>query len=57
MSKAYQSIFRENLFAEQVILVTGGGTGIGRAIAHELGSLGMGDRSDRSNRDGVRRSS
>jgi citronellol/citronellal dehydrogenase len=36
----YQSIFRPNLFADQVIIVTGGGTGIGRATAHELASLG-----------------
>lgn len=40
MSKTYQSIFRENLFADQVVVVTGGGTGIGRAIAHEVASLG-----------------
>lgn len=36
----YQSIFRPDLFADQVIIVTGGGTGIGRATAHELASLG-----------------
>lgn len=38
--KGYTSIFREGLFAEQTHIVTGGGTGIGRCIAHELSSLG-----------------
>jgi citronellol/citronellal dehydrogenase len=36
----YQSIFRPYLFAGQTIVITGGGSGIGRAASHELASLG-----------------
>ena len=36
----WKSVYRSSLFDGKVCLVTGGGTGIGRAIATELASLG-----------------
>jgi citronellol/citronellal dehydrogenase len=48
----YRSVFRDGLFAGQHIIVTGGGSGIGRCTAHELAALGarvalVGRRSDK----------
>ncbi len=37
---AYRSVLRADLFAGKSMVVTGGGSGIGRCIAHELSSLG-----------------
>lgn len=36
----YQSVFKNDLFNGKTIIVTGGGSGIGRCTAHELASLG-----------------
>jgi citronellol/citronellal dehydrogenase len=36
----YQSVFRPNLFKGQTIVITGGGSGIGRCTAHEFAALG-----------------
>ena len=36
----YQSVFKAGVFGDQTIIVTGGGSGIGRCTAHELASLG-----------------
>jgi citronellol/citronellal dehydrogenase len=36
----YRSVFRPDLLRGQVVWITGGGTGIGRCIAHEVAALG-----------------
>lgn len=37
---SYNSVFKDDLFTGTTMIVTGGGSGIGRCCAHELASLG-----------------
>jgi citronellol/citronellal dehydrogenase len=36
----YRSVFKPGLFEGRTVVVTGGGSGIGRCTAHEIAALG-----------------
>lgn len=38
--RRFRSVFRDDALAGQVVLVTGGGTGLGRCVVHEIAALG-----------------